>query len=165
MNEATFWSARLRPLLVAACREAGERYTFERVENLVGNGTPDVDYCVGSAEGKIELKYATRDPVSPTARVLGRDNGLRRSQIIWATRRLVAGGRVLMAIGSPSSTWLLNLASYTPSQMRDIEVYGSRQLDRECVWSSNSERGAVVATLKCPHPVYPVGRINRKVLI
>lgn len=128
----------MRPLLVRTCQRASLRSHFERIENLVGVGTPDVDYCIAGVPGKIELKYTPGDPARPTTAVLGRTHGMRRSQIVWAVRRMMAGGRVLLCVGSPLRVWVLRLETRTPEQMRDIEMMGADQLTRECVWSNTT---------------------------
>jgi len=134
--EARFWTARLRPLLVNECRAAGMRCHFERVENAVAVGTPDVDYCVAGVHGKMELKYAPRHPVRSSTPVLGRGNGLRRSQIIWAARRLSAGGRVFVAIGDPEGTWLIDLAHHPLPVWPEIELWTASRLGESAAWHS-----------------------------
>jgi hypothetical protein len=54
---------------------------LERVENAVGDGTPDVHYMKKGSLGWIELK-APKRPAKETTRLLG-DEGLRISQENW----------------------------------------------------------------------------------
>lgn len=163
VKEADFWTRRLRPMLVYACRKAKLNYTFERVENSVGTGTPDVDYCVESAHGKIELKYSPTDRKRGTSMVLGQGNGLRRSQVIWAVRRLVAGGRVFMVIGTPSRVWLLDLVTYTPREMYAIETYSRDKLDNVATWSNlTGTPEDFIGALMSDRQLYCVNRPTRK---
>lgn len=138
MNEAAFWSGRLRPHLEDACIAARIRYHFERVENTVAMGTPDVDYCISGASGKIELKYMDRHPVRRTTPVLGRGMGMRRSQLIWAHKRMRAGGRVFLGVGTPQETWIIDLRGYTPEDMDAIQFATVPRLREISAWCSYS---------------------------
>lgn len=141
MIEAGFWTDYLGPLLKRQCQELRLHAHFERVENAVGVGDPDVDYCIEGAAGKIELKYATSHPARPATPVLGRGNGMRRSQIIWACRRLAAGGRVFLAIGTPDAAWVINLKGYTPQDMGALELASAPRLREICAWHRGSGVG------------------------
>lgn len=136
MKESTFWTNRVRGLvrLSAAC--ADMVIHAERVENAVAVGTPDVDYCINGRHGKIELKYAPRHPVRPSTPVLGLGKGLRKSQIVWATRRKRAGGRVYLCIGTVAATWFIDLSLLTPRQMKDTEMMTVAELDSIAAWRS-----------------------------
>jgi hypothetical protein len=139
MKESSFWAARLRPKLVSVCQELKLPHHFERVENAVSAGTPDVDYCVGGAHGKIELKFSPRHPTRlETTPVLGRQEGLRRSQVIWITRRLRAGGRVFVMIGTPQETWLVNVRGWRPVDLENLDRLTVLQLRFEAAWCSHS---------------------------
>jgi hypothetical protein len=136
VNEADFWKRRARGLLTEECRRAGLRHHFERVENAVAVGTPDVDYCVNGVQGKIELKFSPRHPVRASTPVLGRDNGLRRTQIIWSARRLSAGGRVHVLVGTPMATWLIDLARLPLPAWKEIEMLTADGLCQAATWHS-----------------------------
>lgn len=154
MNEAAFWTNGLRPLLVRTCRAMGVHSHFERVENMVSVGTPDVDYCINGRAGKIELKYAPRDPVRSSTPVLGPGNGMRRSQIVWAVRRMHSGGRIFLCVGSPSASWVLRLWDRDPEAMRAIEMMGRDELDAVALWSTGDPTFDLVEYLQAPAPVY-----------
>lgn len=72
----------------------------QSVENMVRNGTPDVDY----ADGKLELKWARRWPVRPETPL--RVKHVSQGQRVWWIRRARAGGQswVLLQVGMD---WLL----------------------------------------------------------
>lgn len=133
MNEAEFWSGKLRPRLIKACQEQEWRHHFERVENRVSDGMPDVDYIIGGHAGKIELKYGARS-VRVDSQVLGKMHGLRRSQIIYASRYSWAGGRIFCMIGSPDDTWLLDIRNWMPSRLEEIATATRQQLSEWCCW-------------------------------
>ncbi len=136
MKEADFWSGKIRPKLVKACQDKELRHHFERVENRVADGTPDVDYIVDGCAGKIELKYSTNS-VREDSQVLGKQHGLRRSQIIYAARYSWAGGRIYCMIGSPDNTWLLDIREWTPEKLDAISVATRQQLDHVSCWRAS----------------------------
>jgi hypothetical protein len=111
---------------------------FERVENAVASGTPDVDYCISGSSGKLELKYAQKHPAKQTTPVLGRGNGLRRSQIVWIARRLHAGGRVFVGIGTPKTTWIIDTKVLSVGDLASLDLLSPMQLREISVWLSDS---------------------------
>lgn len=73
---------------------------IERIENMVGNGMPDVTFCIlPGIEGFIELKWAPRWPKDPT--VILKLKHFTPQQRIWLRQRTRAGGRcyVLLQVG------------------------------------------------------------------
>lgn len=83
-------------------RDAGKKFGhFERIENMVGRGRPDVNYCVVGVEGNIELKQIARWPKKPET-VVEVDH-FTPQQRIWIRTRLSAQGRVyvLLEVVSP----------------------------------------------------------------
>jgi hypothetical protein len=138
VKESSFWTGRLRDHLAGACQVLGWRYHLERVENAVAAGTPDVDWCINGVEGTMELKYSPRHPVRPATPVLGRDNGMRRSQVVWAVRRLRAGGRVFVAIGTPQATWVVDLRGWSPEAMASLELATAPRLGEISAWCAGS---------------------------
>lgn len=86
-GESRFWdrlSGRLKP-----------DFFIQRIENLVGEGVPDV-FLVRRENGRmcwIELKSRASFPSRESTRVFG-DDGLRPSQIAWIHGRAVAGAPI-----------------------------------------------------------------------
>lgn len=85
MSEASLWD-RIRD-------NVGHMGHFTRLEFNPDAGVPDVDYCVKSVEGKIELKYREDQPARDRTPVF-KNGGLRDSQIAWIYTRVRHGGRV-----------------------------------------------------------------------
>lgn len=71
-----------------------------RIENLVGTGTPDVNYT----EGWIELKYVARWP--PRGGPLRIDH-FTTEQRAWHIRRRKAGGKSYVLVKIGQMEWLL----------------------------------------------------------
>lgn len=137
MIEAGFWTDRMRPILRQQCLALGVRAHFERVENLVGDGTPDVNFAISGVAGTIENKYTDRHPVREATPVLGKGNGLRRSQVIWSYQRLRAGGRVFVLIGSPKDAWLIDLRGMSPREMMDLDYASAPRLREIGAWCAS----------------------------
>lgn len=137
MNEAQFWTARLRPQIKNQCIQQGLAHHLERVENNAAEGTPDVDYCIAGVCGKIELKFAPAHPARSTSIVLGKGHGLRRSQIVYAARRIRAGGLIWCAIGTPVMTWFIDLRPMTPEGMDGLQSASVADLSALCCWGSS----------------------------
>lgn len=152
MIESSFWTRRLRKLLVVSCRNNGFRSHFERIENAVAVGTPDVDYCVNGVCGKIELKYTSSHPRRPGTPVLGKGKGLRKSQIVWASRRSYAGGTVFVCIGSPTHTWLINVRDWPPARLASIALLTSAELHDVSIWSTGDSPALLARILVGPQP-------------
>jgi hypothetical protein len=139
MLEKDFWSDKLRPRLTAACQEMGFRFHFERIENGVADGTPDVDYCIAGSAGQIELKFADRHPTYTSSQVLGRGKGLRRSQIVYAARRTWAGGVVWCLTGTPEASWLIDLRTLDAERMDGLCRWSVQDFEQEAVWRGHLE--------------------------
>lgn len=89
-------------------RDAAKTYGhFERIENMVGRGRPDVNYCVVGVEGNIELKQIAAWPKKPET-VVEVDH-FTPQQRIWIRTRLSAGGRVyvLLQVVRPTAVYML----------------------------------------------------------
>jgi hypothetical protein len=145
-REALFWTRRLRPQLRREAEAAGVSLAMERVENVVANGTPDANYCAAGVSGHIELKYAPKDPTRPTTPVLGKGNGMRRSQVVWAVRNIRAGARVYACIGTPTRVWLIDLRPLDARQMYGLELLPAPVLDELAAWH-NHHRAPLLSTL------------------
>jgi hypothetical protein len=90
MSESALWS-RVRDGL----KSVVPKLDLLRVENFVGVGTADVNWCGEMMEGWIELKYREDVPKRSSTPVF-KDGGLRPEQVIWLDRRAKLGGRVFI---------------------------------------------------------------------
>jgi len=157
MDEVGFWSERIRPNLTRCCQMAGLRFHLERVENIVNDGTPDVDYVIDGVPGQIELKFSDTAPVRDTSQVLGIGHGMRRSQIIYASRRTWAGGRLWCLIGNQAATWLIDLRGMSPQEMDALAVASAAGLRQIASWHCAGRLGvtlplALIERLPSAHP-------------
>ena len=140
MDEAGFWSDRLRPNLVKSCQALGLRHHFVRVENVVHEGDPDVDFVIDGVAGKIELKFGDNH-CGDTAQVLGKGKGMRRDQIIYASKHTWAGGRVWLLIGNQMAAWLIDLRGMTPEAMDGLATATPCQLRQIAAWHCGQRMG------------------------
>lgn len=60
---------------------------WQRIENVAGTGTPDINGCVDSVEFWIEAKIAKSGSFE-----------IRPAQVAWCTRRANKGGRVFVVV-------------------------------------------------------------------
>ena len=99
LKEQKLWDA-MRENFAAAAKTSGPamRVRLERIENLAGEGTPDVLVLCDGAVTFCELKAVDTFPKRPSTRVLGTE-GLRQEQKNWHMGWQHAGGRSLILIG------------------------------------------------------------------
>lgn len=92
MSEAGMWEA-IRPRL--------KKLDPVRIENVVGSGTPDVNYN----DGWIELKYLDAWPARENTPV--RIDHFTPQQKAWLVRRSNAGGKAWLLLKVGKTDWLL----------------------------------------------------------
>lgn len=87
-------------------RHAPAAMWLQRVENVVGDGMPDV--YVGCSGKWVELKVVKRIPVKSTTPLLGR-GGMRQSQINWHLKNnsLIGAPESFVLIGLPNGDVIL----------------------------------------------------------
>ena len=78
---------------------------LERIENVVGVGTPDVNYCIEGMEGWIEIKSPTT-PKRKGTPLFGSNHKLSQDQKNWFKRQCNAEGNGFILI-CMKSRWLL----------------------------------------------------------
>lgn len=78
-----------------------------RVENMIGSGYPDIDYCIRGSAGKVESKWRLRWPRDP-ADVVTLDH-FTNQQRLWIRDRHLSGGRIFVSleVEKPVATYLL----------------------------------------------------------
>lgn len=92
-------------------RIANPRDRFERIENGLGTGTPDVNYLLkfgeSGAEGWIEIKAPKLPARLETTRLLGNDHPLSPDQANWFLKQHRAGGRGWLFVATEVQLLLL----------------------------------------------------------
>lgn len=147
MDEAGLWSDRLRGPLLLACEKMKLRKHFVRVENRIGDGDPDVYYRIGGVAGHIELKYTPSHPTLPLNQVLSKGKGMRRSQIIWASRELWVGGMVWLIVGTSETTWAFDLRKYDAAGMDAFATRELHEYDALADWKQDRGNWQALITL------------------
>jgi hypothetical protein len=95
LKEQRLWD-RMRSNLL---RHSGGGLQLQRIENMVGNGIPDVLACRASKVTFMELKVASGIPVRATTSLLGDAEGLNAEQRNWHLDWAKHGGRSWVVIG------------------------------------------------------------------
>lgn len=74
---------------------------WDRVENPIVPGMPDVNGCVRGAEGWLEAKLGDREGTRPSKLVL--------DQVLWIERQWLAGGKAWMLVlyERPKRVWCM----------------------------------------------------------
>lgn len=123
---------------------------FERVENMVGSGLPDVNYCIASVEGWIELKSVEAWPVRVTTPV--QIDHYTDQQRRWALHRTMVGGRVFWLVRSESNSEYVMLRGSEAAKLyaSDASAPTVEQLRSAAVWrregTLRAVDGSVLAT-------------------
>lgn len=133
--------ARLFERLRAALLGKHER--FERVENGLVEGMPDVNYCFSNgAEGWIELK-APLEPKRASTALFGSNHEVSISQTNWFHRQFMAGGRGWLLIGTDkrfilieggrvaAASWTIN--KKTIAQLEAMSQWAEKKPVRDAV--------------------------------
>ncbi len=83
------------------------RDRLDRIENVVGVGTPDVNFCINGVDGWIEMKSPRHEPLRETSKLLTKHNHpLNQDQKNWFLRQCNAGGRAFILICT-NKRWML----------------------------------------------------------
>lgn len=98
MSEKTDYQA-LRKHLV----QGKER--LDRVENIAGTGTPDVNYCIDGVEGWIEMK-SPKEPKRAKSKLFADNHKFSQTQKNWFLKQRNAGGRAFILICT-DKRWML----------------------------------------------------------
>lgn len=99
-----------------------------RIENLVGVGAPDTNYCIGGFEGWIEFKSPT-EPKRPTTALLGSNHKLSQDQMNWHLAQLRAGG-ISFVLLATDKRWIL----MDGSQADFINKMSVKALTEQSLW-------------------------------
>lgn len=114
MNEKSFWSRYVRPVL----HQPNARRVAWKVQDAFNAGLPDVDFCLHGVAGKLELKYVKEYPkrASTTVKVATSPNQ-KRFLAEWAG----AGGIALVLVGVDHDWYLLDEADADDLTRRELE--------------------------------------------
>lgn len=109
-------------------REATPPPHWDRVENLVGSGYPDLSWAwvLGgfSAEGHIELKYRAAPPVGPETPVVV--ESITPHQRLWWRQRWEAGGNIFVLLRL-SQEYMLFQGNWAAFNLGTTTVSGLRE--------------------------------------
>lgn len=104
---------------------------LDRIENMAGAGTPDINYCIDGVEGWIELKSPIEPKRSTTRCFTGHAHKLNQAQMNWFLKQRNAGGLGWILIMT-DKRWMLINGSYAD----DINERTVWALKRISSWSA-----------------------------
>jgi hypothetical protein len=111
--------------------------TIMRVENVVCDGTPDVNYCLGGVEGWIELKHRADPPKREATPVFPDGLGLRFAQKLWLAERAASGGRCWIMSRVGRGTWLIHHGSWAFT----FNHMSMKELEETATWWARGGQG------------------------
>ena len=80
---------------------------LERIENIAGTGTPDVNFCSQGVECWIEMK-SSKEPLRPTSLLFASNHRLSQTQKNWFLQQRNAGGKCYILIATDKRWMLIN---------------------------------------------------------
>lgn len=105
---------------------------FERVENGLLTGMPDVNYCLVGVEGWIELKCPD-EPKRPDTPLFGSNHKVEVEQRNWMLRQARAGGRGWLFIATEQRLMLIE-GKKVGDLSGKINEMTTHQLERISKW-------------------------------
>jgi hypothetical protein len=113
---------------------------IDRVENVLVDGMPDVNYCTEGVECWIEIKNP-KEPKRDTTPLFGSNHKLSAEQKNWMLRQMNAGGKAFILI-STNKRWMLidgkhadRVNEMTVSALRLIAVwYADKPVKEDKKW-------------------------------
>ena len=129
MSERRLWQ-RMREGIAPFC-------FAQRIENLTGDGAPDVWLC-SKATGQgawTELKCRMEMPVRPSTPIFNGDHGLRPDQVAWIYGRASAGANIYILGQGGDRLWLVH-GRYA----RELATMSSSSLSKACDWEGLARR-------------------------
>lgn len=108
---------------------------FERVENGLVNGMPDVNYCFAGTEGWIEIK-APEEPARPTTALFGAGNHtVSVEQCNWMLKQSQARGRSYLFIATQARLVLLQ-GEEVGKRGQQINKMTAHEIERIAIWKT-----------------------------
>lgn len=136
-GEARLWS-RMRAGIIDLC-------WVQRVENMVGEGLPDV-ILHRKADGQcafVELKCRPLAPVRGSTAIFTGDSGLRPAQVAWIYSRASAGAAIFVLGQCGDEVWLVD-----GRFSRELATYSREMLNQRCAWMGSARRTDWVGMLE-----------------
>ena len=101
---------------------------LDRVENIVGNGWPDVNGCFHNVEFWIEIKEP-KEPKMLKTRLFGSNHKLSQEQMNWIKRQIYTGGLAYVYIDT--GKWRLLIGGSIADHINDMTL---EELKSAALW-------------------------------
>jgi len=105
---------------------------FDRVENGLGAGTPDINYCFLSVEGWIEVK-APIEPARPSTALFPSNHEVTTEQRNWFLAQRLARGRAYLFIATEQRLLLIGSDLACTKEVNQLTV---GELEARALWKS-----------------------------
>ena len=107
---------------------------WERVENGVVAGMPDVNYVIAGQEGWIEVKTPHEPAREDTALFGSSNHNIELEQSNWFLKQLNAGGRAFLFIATERRVMVLDCR--TVAMRHDLNKLSAVTLQKIALWAS-----------------------------
>lgn len=106
---------------------------FERVENGLVTGMPDVNYCIAGEEGWVEIK-APAEPVRAETALFGSGHPVKIEQINWLHKQHMAGGIAWLFIATERRLMLIAGGTVAALERRVNELSAETLMRKHSRW-------------------------------
>jgi hypothetical protein len=104
---------------------------IDRMENAIGEGMPDINYCIEGVEGWIEIKSPI-EPKRATTALFGSNHRISQAQMNWFLRQRRAQGVAFLLIETNKRSMLIGA-----SNVDEVNGMTVEQLLCCCLWSAS----------------------------
>jgi len=117
------------------------RFRLHRIENIAGEGTPDLNYCTSGREGWIETKSPV-EPKRPDTPLFGSNHKMSQEQMNWHLEQWQNGGRSFIYIDSDKRRLLIpgwlgdRINTATIAELEAMALWKAMKPTKEDQWNA-----------------------------
>ena len=129
---------------------------YDRIENIVGVGNPDINYCIVGVEGWIETK-CPKEPKRPGTPLFGSSHRLSIDQKNWFLRQKNSGGEGWVLILTDKNRWLLINGCKYADEINTATIESLIKMSAYHCINPNSDDFGNIRDLLSDHSIRPIG--------